>query len=421
MLESNDAAAVLAHIASLPPIDGDASLVLHSSLLSHLAFLLPPARGFPLFWALLKADLARDIWDSNLDKMDRDRVLGERVEKTDFIAWLDALSSDPETPQDAEAVLASCGGGLQDGDPNLQKLWFLIAGRRSYAALNPFHADSHRAGRAARLAVLRRLGVDVCSTDDGKTALHLTAKLEDAASIRYLAAAGGAALIEARDRNGETALFGPASRKTAAATVRLLVELGVEVDAIAGNGRTALFTAAYGGSADVVAALIDLGADPNATTGAGGTVLEMAARSDNRATVKMLLEKGAQPCKAALSTAEDSMHLELAAMLRDALGMERKTLDLADFAKQLAVRAASEAEDSGDFYEYCREDTPAAAAALIAEQYWEAQFEDLARDAIKQNASSEDGLAKMADIFHDIVAQTLVGEPADSSEAPETS
>jgi ankyrin repeat protein len=80
--------------------------------------------------------------------------------------------------------------------------------------------------------------------------------------------------------------------------VRLLLDRGAEVDAIARNEQintTALQAAAASGDNESARLLIDAGADVNAAQPGGFTPLHAAAANGNRELVELLLERGADP------------------------------------------------------------------------------------------------------------------------------
>jgi uncharacterized protein len=79
--------------------------------------------------------------------------------------------------------------------------------------------------------------------------------------------------------------------------VRLLLELGADVDAPAANESrvTPLHSAAASGDRDCVRLLLDAGADPNARQRGGFVPLQAATAAGDREMADMLLEHGAEP------------------------------------------------------------------------------------------------------------------------------
>jgi uncharacterized protein len=133
-------------------------------------------------------------------------------------------------------------------------------------------------GRDARLAEMLRddPGLVHAVSEDGFTALHL-------------------------------AVFGEQQ-----AAVRLLIDDGADVDAIAASAiaRVApLGTAAFVRSEALARVLLDAGADPNGGEEGGFTALHSAAQSGDAPLVRLLLERGADPTRAA---ADGTRPLDLA-------------------------------------------------------------------------------------------------------------
>jgi cytohesin len=79
----------------------------------------------------------------------------------------------------------------------------------------------------------------------------------------------------------------------------------------AGNGVTALHSAALRGSPDLVALLLDSGAAIEATTAGGFTPLQAAALRGDPATVQVLLDRGADPTPATVVAPPHELAREL--------------------------------------------------------------------------------------------------------------
>ena len=79
-----------------------------------------------------------------------------------------------------------------------------------------------------------------------------------------------------------------------AATARLLLEHGAELEARNADGETPLHRAARDGRGAVAKALIEAGAEPNAADHAGQTPLHEASQGGQLEVAKMLLEHGAK-------------------------------------------------------------------------------------------------------------------------------
>ena len=115
--------------------------------------------------------------------------------------------------------------------------------------------------------------------------------------------AQGAALIAA----GDLRLLEAVQRQDQAA-VRALLKQRVDVNAVRGDGATALAWAVHQDDVDTVDLLIRAGANVNAANGLGVTPLMLAAVNGNAAMVGRLLQAKADP-KAARSSGETPMML----------------------------------------------------------------------------------------------------------------
>lgn len=98
--------------------------------------------------------------------------------------------------------------------------------------------------------------------------------------------------VNARASNGTTALMG-AAYSDYPRTTRLLIARGAEVNARSADGLTALHYAAGAGNTEIVDILLMAGADPNALSVDGTTPLMRAARAGRDKTVKRLIAGGA--------------------------------------------------------------------------------------------------------------------------------
>jgi len=133
-------------------------------------------------------------------------------------------------------------------------------------------------------------------------------------------------LARARSSDGFTALHYPAffGGADAAATARVLLEAGAEVDARSDNDLWVhpLHSAVAGDHDDVVAVLLQAGADVTAVQRGGYTPLHGAAQNGNLVTVDRLLAEGADPAartddgRTPADLAEGAGHAALAARLR---------------------------------------------------------------------------------------------------------
>jgi ankyrin repeat protein len=172
-----------------------------------------------------------------------------------------------------------------------------------------------RAGTAEGVRALIAAGADVNSAEQSRkqTALmwavsqgHVTvarllieagANLEARSSVRpmlmFVDGANGGAFDQGVMENlgGYSPLLF-AARNGDVAMVRLLLDFGVNVDGLAGNGASPLVVAAHSGHADVATLLLEGGADPNSME-AGYSALHAAILRGDEKLVAALLEAGA--------------------------------------------------------------------------------------------------------------------------------
>ena len=118
------------------------------------------------------------------------------------------------------------------------------------------------------------------------------AKNGDEAALRALVAEG--VDVNATAGDGSTALLW-ASHRDLPASVELLIEAGADVNRANDLGATPLWAAGENGGVAVAELLLDAGADPNRALRHGETPLMAAARSGSARVAGMLLENGANP------------------------------------------------------------------------------------------------------------------------------
>ncbi len=105
---------------------------------------------------------------------------------------------------------------------------------------------------------------------------------------------GGLVLLElVLAASAVAASLADAAEQRDKASVRTLLQTGVDVNAAQIDGTTALHWAAYHDDAEMVALLVRAGADVNAVNRYGVPPLEQACTNGNAAIVKLLLEAGA--------------------------------------------------------------------------------------------------------------------------------
>lgn len=132
--------------------------------------------------------------------------------------------------------------------------------------------------------------------DDGCiTALQCAAKSGDEIVIRLLVANGASLSVERNDSTFKSALHA-ASFYGMTHNVKVLLELGSDVDLRGGSMGTCLQAAATSGNVETMAALLDAGAKINEHhVGCYGSALVAAIVNSKHDAVRLLLERGADP------------------------------------------------------------------------------------------------------------------------------
>ena len=100
--------------------------------------------------------------------------------------------------------------------------------------------------------------------------------------------------VNAQAGDGSTALLWAAHRDELS-IAELLLEFGADVNVANELGATPLWAASVNGNVEIVRRLIHAGADPNASLLKGETVLMAASRTGSSALTALLLEAGANP------------------------------------------------------------------------------------------------------------------------------
>jgi len=131
--------------------------------------------------------------------------------------------------------------------------------------------------------------------NDGLTALHVAAEVNDPIAINLLLASGSN-INEKCDTQSTTALM-VAAKKGLVEAVKCLIEKGARVEEEDDEGRTALHFVAEseGGSEEIVKMLVEKGMNVNAQTIEGSTPVYIAVANGNTKIFKKLLELGGDP------------------------------------------------------------------------------------------------------------------------------
>ena len=153
------------------------------------------------------------------------------------------------------------------------------------------------------------------TVDDAQKEFWAALRSGDLDGVRRAAARGARADARQGSLENKTALHMAAARGTPE-SIRLLVELGADVNARDSAGETPLSMAAFRGRADVVRALLAAHAQPETRSKAGWTPLMAAASEGHTEVVKLLLQAGASPDAKAAELAARYGHPETAAAIR---------------------------------------------------------------------------------------------------------
>ena len=120
------------------------------------------------------------------------------------------------------------------------------------------------------------------------------AKQGDRMAVRSMLDRGAGVNVNAPASDGLTALFWAVSRNDAE-MVDLLLKAGANANVANDYGATALYVASTNADEPIVAKLLDVKANPNAALASGETPLMQAARRGKVDVVRMLLARGANP------------------------------------------------------------------------------------------------------------------------------
>ena len=140
------------------------------------------------------------------------------------------------------------------------------------------------------LVLLTGLGMGSTTVVAEPSDLLEAAKRADMVAVRALLDQGVA--VDAIEGDGTTALHW-ASYHDEIATVQHLLTVGADVNAVTDLGVTPLWTASQNGSGELVSILLTAGANPNLALLAGETPLMVAARSGALEVMELLVAHGA--------------------------------------------------------------------------------------------------------------------------------
>ena len=132
------------------------------------------------------------------------------------------------------------------------------------------------------------------AADAGSASLVDAAKQGDRVAVRSMLDRGAGVNVNAPASDGSTALFWAVSRNDAE-MVDLLLKAGANVNVANDYGATALYVASTNADEAIVAKLLDAKANPNAALSSGETPLMQAARRGKVEVVRTLLARGANP------------------------------------------------------------------------------------------------------------------------------
>ncbi len=190
------------------------------------------------------------------------------------------LDRDPSLLEDSRDVQTTVGRSIAYG--RLEVLKELARHGCDVAAISrPFTAKAAGSGNVDLIRYLMELGVPV--TDSPNHDVMMYACASGNVEVVRLLLAQGADPLE-RSGSGETILFW-GNWGSDPEMARLVFSLGVDVNARASNGMTALMSCAANGWSGALRRLLDAGADPLLVDQSGKTALDYAiARRTNRAT-----------------------------------------------------------------------------------------------------------------------------------------
>lgn len=157
----------------------------------------------------------------------------------------------------------------------------------------PLHTAAAEGGSASIARALVSAGADVGATDNmGYTPLHMASAV---AMVRVLVELGANVEAVSATRKSCTPLLAPVEeQKVYHDAMKALLDAGADIDARCANGRRALGLCAFHGNAATAQVLLDRGADIESRANDGETALQLAVEKGHSQVVKVLLEAGAK-------------------------------------------------------------------------------------------------------------------------------
>ena len=217
--------------------------------------------------------------------------------------------------------------GAGDPDGSAKELLKLSADRGSYAAVKGVlgigskdvkygRTSLHWAvwrGEAAVMESLLQNKVEVeAKGKDGLTALHLAARCGCDSAVEFLIRRLGAEL-NAESGDGNTALHLTCAGGHGSTAELLIRELGADMNAKNRDGRNALHLACAGGHDITVELLIrQLGADVEAESRDGNTALHLACAGGHDSTIELLIQQLGADVNAETKDGKTALHLACA-------------------------------------------------------------------------------------------------------------
>ena len=172
--------------------------------------------------------------------------------------------------------------------------WLLNMGADANAQQEDRRTPLHLAAANGHLEIVqilldRYVYVNVAASWENRTPLHEASLGGHVNVMRLLIQNGADANTDLRGLLRSASLL----KARSAETVRLFIQLGVDVNAQDENHESPLHLASSAGNAETVHLLIKLGVDVNTRNGSGKTPLHLALSKGNDKTVQKLIEHGA--------------------------------------------------------------------------------------------------------------------------------